>query len=233
MMLAMILPVAVVLALRDRPRSALRRWFPVAAIAAGMTLAGSRSAIIGLAIGLIVLVPALARRERWVLVGSIVVFTGLVYAAAPRVVSNLRYLFISAGEDSSSQSRTEGIGMVTEFVTRNPVFGRGFGTFLPVYKILDNQYYALAIELGILGLLAFLAVSATAIVCSVVAARRVPEATEPLTRALGFALAASLAAGTVLLALFDGLSFAQAAGTLFLFLGLAGAYWRLVRARAA
>ena len=43
-----------------------------------------------------------------------------------------------------------------EFIGRAPIFGRGFSTFLPSYRILDNQYLGLLIETGIVGLVAFL-----------------------------------------------------------------------------
>jgi hypothetical protein len=226
--LSMILPVAVVLALRDRERGGLARWTPVIVIAAGMTLAGSRSAIIGLVVGLLVVIPALTRVERAGLAVAAVGFAGLSYVLVPSVVNNLRYLFLSAGDDPSSQSRRGSLGVVADFFERSPAVGRGFGTFLPQYQILDNQYLSLLVEVGVVGLVAFVGVSATAIVCVVIAARSIPRE-DRMHRDLGFALAGSVVAGGVLLALFDGLSFVQAGGTLFLFLGLCAAYWRLSR----
>ena len=82
----------------------------------------------------------------------------------------------------------------------------------------------LLIELGAVGLLAFLSISGTAIVSMAVLRRRVPD---PTQRSLAIATIASIVAGVVGLALFDGFAFPMATGTLFLVLGLAGAQWRL------
>jgi O-antigen ligase len=106
----------------------------------------------------------------------------------------------------------------------NPMLGRGFGTFLPEYRILDNQYLVTLIDMGILGLVTLCAVSAVGFI-AVLAARRHYE--EPILNKLGPALAASLAAGAVLTGFFDALSFPQAAGMLFLVAGFSGAYWRM------
>jgi len=227
MALSTILPIAITLALREKNRAFIVRWLPVGLIVLGLVLSGSRSSIIGLLVGVAVLVPTWSRREAITLGAAAIGFVGVTYVVAPRVINNFRYLFISAGDDPSSDSRTGSLGIVAEFFARAPFFGRGFGTFLPQYQILDNQYLLLVLEVGIVGAVAFLGVCLTAVLSSIVAARRVPREQLPLERSMGFALAGSVLAGTVLLALFDGLSFPQAAGSLFLMLGLSAAYWRI------
>jgi O-antigen ligase len=224
LLLSLIFPIALSFALRDTTRSFLRRWLPVALIALGMTLAGSRSAIIGLVIAVLLMFPVLRRRERFWLAAAAVGFAGVLYVLAPRVINNLRYLFVEAGDDPSSVSRTSTFGIVSEFFLRNPFFGRGFGTFVPEYQILDNQYLLVLVETGLFGALAFLGVCLAGFACSVIAGR---AATRSFERNLGGALAASSAAGAVLMSFFDGLSFPQSAGTLFLVLGIVAAYWRL------
>jgi O-antigen ligase len=226
LVLTIIFPLALCFALRDSSRNVIRRWLPIVVIALGMTLAGSRSAIIGLVIGGLAMTPVLSRRGQAWFAAVAVIFAGIIYIAAPRVFNNLRYLFVSTGDDPSSVSRTGSLGVVSDFVTRNPLFGRGFGTFQPQYQILDNQYLLVLVETGLFGALSFLGISIAAIVCSTIAARR---AKTPLERNIGAALAGAVAGGAVLMTFFDGLSFPQAAGSLFLVLGIAAAYWRLER----
>ncbi|WP_411701294.1 O-antigen ligase family protein [Conyzicola sp.] len=232
LVLSMILPVALTLAMREKNRWFVVRWLPVGLIVLGLVLSGSRSSIIGLLVGVAVLAPTWTRGQRLTLAAGAVAFVGVTYVIAPRVINNFRYLFIATGTDSSSSSRASSLGFAVDFFERAPFFGRGFGTFQPQYQILDNQLLLLAVEIGLVGVLAFLAVCVTAVVCSITAARGLSARHDPLVRGLGFALGGSVLAGTVLLALFDGLSFPQAAGTVFLFLGLSGAYWRLARAES-
>ncbi|MHC5797837.1 O-antigen ligase family protein [Lacisediminihabitans sp. FW035] len=226
LILAVIFPVAITLALREKNRSWLARWAPPLLIVLALLLSGSRSAIIGLVAGSIVLIPTWSRSIRWGFALAAVAMVGVAYVASPRSITTLRYLFVSVGNDPSAASRSDSLGIVIEFFTRSPFFGRGFGTFLPQYRILDNQYFLLLIEVGLLGAILFVALITTAALSAGIAAR---GADDPLTQHVGFALVGSVVSGGILLALFDGLSFPQAAGTLFFFVGLCGAYWRLTR----
>jgi hypothetical protein len=126
--------------------------------------------------------------------------------------------------DPSLKSRTDSYDIVATFWQMNPVFGRGLGTFLPEFRILDNQYLVSLLDVGTVGLAAFLAVLGTAIIVALAGRKRY---TDPVFVHLGPALAASIAAGTSLTGFFDVFSFPQAAGSLFLLTGLCGAYWRL------
>ncbi|MFC5931582.1 O-antigen ligase domain-containing protein [Cryobacterium melibiosiphilum] len=226
LVLAMAFPLALTLALRRGDRPFLSRWLPVGLILLGLTLSGSRSAVIGIVAGVVILIPTWSRTIRWRLALSAIVLLALVYAAAPRVITNMRYMFLAIFEDPSAASRADSLGVFTQLFAVNPILGRGFGTFLPQYRILDNQYFLLILETGILGVCAFLLICLTAVVGVIRAGRTLAD-----TRAhdLGFALAGSVIAGATLLFLFDALSFPQSAGTIFLVLGLCGAYWRLAR----
>ena len=224
--LSMVFPIALSLALTDTARSNLRRWAPVALMAPAIMLSISRSAFLGVAVGILALFPSLPRKARIRLGAAALGLVVVMYIAVPGMLGTVRNLFESISADSSTTSRTDSYGLVGIFVERSPWFGRGFGTFLPEYRILDNQYLGILIELGLVGLAAFGAVMVTAIVVSVRGRR---ASTELLPRQLGAALAAAMLSGTVMTGFFDSFSFPMAAGTLFLVAGLAGAYWRLAR----
>jgi O-antigen ligase len=221
----MILPIALTLALQDIHRNVLARWFPVVSISLAALLSVSRSAIVGVLVGFVVLLPSLSpsvrRKSALAALGAV----GVIGVLVPGMLGTIRGLF--TGQDPSMTSRTNSYDTVLAFVELNPVVGRGFGTFLPVYRILDNQYLLLAIEIGLLGLLAFAVLLIAAIVVPLRASRHYPCSLGKV----GPALAASMASGAVLTAFFDAFSFPQAAGLLFFTAGLSGAYWRMREAQ--
>lgn len=190
----------------------------------GVLLSLSRTAILCLAIGLVFILPTLPRS--WRIAGGIgaVALTGVLYVTVPGIVGTLRGMFLGISGDPSVQSRTDSYALVAEFIGRSPIVGRGLGTFLPKYWILDNMYLQILIELGMVGLLALLAVFVSAIVCAL-SARRSTWASADKDLATG--VAAGVSAGAVSLAFFDTFAFPQSAFVLFLLVGMAGAYRRL------
>lgn len=220
--LSMLFPIAISLALHDRDRSTFSRWFPVAAMAVATMLSVSRSAIVGLIVALIVLFPFWSPEVRKKAGLAALAMMALVWALVPGMMGTLLGLF--GGEDDSLKSRTDSYDIVWSFWEMNPFLGRGMGTFLPEYRILDNQYLVTLVDMGTVGLAAFAGVAVTAFVVALRARKRYTE--ERLIH-LGPGLAASVAAGTSLTGFFDALSFPQAAGCLFLLAGVCGAYWRL------
>jgi O-antigen ligase len=224
--LSLILPIAITLALNDKHRNLLGRWAPVATIVIALALSNSRSALVGLVIGVLVLVPtwSWATRIRAAVAGAVLL--AAVYALVPGMIGTLRYLFSNIADDPSAQSRTSGFDLVTEFFLLNPFLGRGFGTFLPVYRILDNQYLHLLMEVGLVGLCSLLTIFIASAASAFIARR---YTLDPLLNQLGQALVASICAGGTLTVLFDAFSFPMAGGSLFLLCGLCGAYWVLIR----
>jgi O-antigen ligase len=217
-------PLALTFALYGARRPALR-WVPAALLGTALMLSTSRSALLGLLVGVVVLFPTWSGRIRLrVAALAALALVGMVIAV-PGMLGTLRYLFLETSNDPSAQSRSGSYDLVRSFVDHNPLLGRGFGTFLREYRILDNQYLLLLVELGLVGLAAFAAVMVVA-GCAAVRARR--RAVSMLDRQLGQALVASTASCVVLTAFFDALSFPMAAGCLFLSAGLCGGYWRLL-----
>jgi O-antigen ligase len=222
--LSMILPFAVTLALDDRTRAGIRRWLPAALIAFALALSGSRSGILGLAVGLLVLFPTWSRSIKIRAAIVAVIGVGAIYVAVPGMVGAVRDLFLDVGSDPSAASRTGSYDIAVSFIERNPLVGRGFGTFLPEYRILDNQWLMSLIELGIIGTTILAGLIVTTIVCVVISRRWHASS---LQRQVGQAVFASIASGAVLMAFFDVFSFRLSFGVFFFVIGLGGASWRI------
>lgn len=220
-----VLPLAMVLSFQDRALSPLRAWIPTVAIALAAAVSVSRSALLGVLAGLIVMFPSWPNRVRLAVGGGAVAIGLALYLLVPGMVSTLADLFSGIGSDDSTASRQQSSQLAEVFVSRSPLFGRGMGTFLPQYVIFDNQYLLSLVETGVVGITALLGVVLAAIWCAR-SGRTLSD--DPLTRQLGQALVASIVSVAVLLAFFDGFSFPKAGGLLFLLTGLCGALPRVV-----
>lgn len=221
--LTSLLPLCLHVLLYGRALPSWRRWFPTIAVIAAIPLCISRSAIVTGAVALAVLLPTWPSRARTWTLGGVAVAAVATFVSAPGVLGTIENSFTKIGTDSSALSRTDSYGVAMEFIARSPWIGRGFGTFLPDYRILDNQYLLTTIEVGAIGLAALLAVFVTSLVCARLVRRR---SSDPRRRDLAQALFASIAAAAVGFAFFDALSFPQFAAVVFLVLGLNGAAWR-------
>ena len=218
-----VLPVAIA---RARARTTARAvgWLPVAAIGGAVMLSMSRSALVCGLIALLLLgMHWSARARRGLALGVLGVFP-LVAVTVPGMLGSLAGLFTTAAEDTSIASRTGSYPMAWEFFTTAPLFGRGYSTFVPAYRIFDNQYLLLLVEVGLVGLVTILGLIVTAVVCAEQARRR---AADPAMRELAAGLVASIGAAAAGLAFYDGFSFPTATGVLFASMGLAGALRRL------
>ena len=219
-LLCMILPLAIALAVTDRDRSLWRRSWPAVAISLAVLLSVSRSALIGVFVGLLLLAPSIPPKIRLISLGLGSVGITAMAFVVPGLLGTLRGLFTSIGGDSSTLSRTDSVGDALQIALRNPVFGQGFGSFLPRELILDNQYLLLLIEGGIAGVLALLALAVAAMVAAWRTAKLTTYAPWKVT---GPAAAAGVAAAAVTLAFFDGLSFPITAGAMFVMVSVCGA----------
>ena len=222
--LTMALPIALHYAMVDGHRRALRRWYPVIAIGFAVPISISRSAVLSVLVALCFVLPTWSRAARRRAYVAIVALSGAVFVAVPGLLGTITKLFTGIQSDSSAQSRTGSFSLAYDFISRTPIFGRGFLTFLPAYRILDDQYLGLLIETGIVGLVAFLGL----LVSGVVGGMRLRPAADPIDGRLGVSLAASAASALASFALFDAFSFPMAASLIFLILGCLGALRRFV-----
>src|SRR5258707_1166250 len=104
--LALILPLAIHQARYAPPGRRLRRWTQVGLIAVTLPMTVSRSAIVGLAVILIVILPVWPRRERWLAYIVTVFGIGVLFVGVHGLLGTIRNLFLSVGSDSSTTSRT-------------------------------------------------------------------------------------------------------------------------------
>jgi O-antigen ligase len=161
--------------------------------------------------------------RRWATLASVCVLGG-IFVLIPGFLGAFGRLFTGIGSDSSALSRTDSYSLAWEFIIRSPWVGRGFMTFLPEYRILDNQYLGLLIDAGVVGAAALVLIFAVAIgLAFLVRARR----TDPDVAAMGISLAAGLASVALGFAFFDAFSFPMASGIAFLLVGLISGLHRL------
>jgi hypothetical protein len=199
--------------------------FLVICVVIPMTVA--RSGVVAVAVGLAFYAVHLSNRAKLNLAVLGVIALGLYRAMVPGLLGTLKSLLLIGEEDPSIAGRTEDYAKIPGLIAGFEAFGRGLGTFQPTaYFYLDNQYIGSLLEGGILGLTVLII---TYVVGYCVARGVRHRSSDQNMRGLGQALAASIAAFAISAATFDELSFRQAAFTLFLLLGCAGALWSMVR----
>ncbi|WP_078613273.1 O-antigen ligase family protein [Streptomyces katrae] len=230
-MLALLLPFAVQQAF-DPVRSHLsrwRRWGPVALMGGALPLTVSRTSIIGALIVVLVMVPRWKPQRRWTAIGLLLGSVACFKVLVPGLIGTITTLFGSflSNSDSSTQARTVKYSAIVPYLEERPLFGRGLGTFTPdLYFFTDNQYMLTLAEMGLLGLLALLALFFTG-THQGGAIRRL--AADESDRELGQAFFASALVALVSSATFDALSFPMFAGMFFLTIAAGGSYLGFIR----
>lgn len=219
--LAMLLPLALTLAIRDTSRGFLIRFLPAGVMFLAAFVSVTRSALVGIVVGLIVLFPTWERRIRMRMAAAGVAGIVILYLLVPGLGGTIFGMF--SASDPSVVSRTSSIDVAIGYLSLEPVFGRGLGTMSPMYRIFDNQYFGMLIEIGIVGTLSFLALVLVGVMSTFLGHSRADQ----LFGGLGPALAGGVLAGSLLCAFFDAFHFPQAVGMLMLMLGLCGAYWNV------
>ncbi|MFD6970840.1 O-antigen ligase family protein [Streptomyces sp. NPDC059949] len=233
-MLAILLPFAVHQAFDPvrKHLSALRRWGPVVLMGGALPLTVSRTSIIGALIVVLVMVLRWKPERRWAAIGLLLGSVACFKVIVPGLIGTITTLFGSflANSDSSTQARTVKYSAIVPYLSERPLFGRGFGTFLPeLFFFTDNQYMLTLAEMGLVGLLALLVLLFTGIHQGG-AIRRLARTESD--RELGQAFFASALVSLVISATFDALSFPMFAGMFFLTIAAGGSYLGFIR-RAA
>lgn len=191
-------------------------------------IALSRTGIIalGVAIALLLFVWPLRTSFNILVMGAFL--AALIQVAKPGTLGTLKALLFAGSEDPSVQGRLEDYEYVAPFIRESLWFGRGVGTFIPeLYQLLDNQWLLTLVSSGVVG------VTGLAMLClvGIVLAGRVRRFTaSPRDRDLSALLAVGIGVAAVSAFTFDALFFSTYLITLHLFIGLAGAVWRVTRA---
>ncbi|WP_203959452.1 O-antigen ligase family protein [Sphaerisporangium siamense] len=224
--LAAVLPLALHGAIFCRiPEQRRKRWAMVVLIAAALPMSVSRSAILGLFVVMVVLLPTWPSEWR---LRAILIFGAssiVMRLMIPGLIGTVLNLISVIGADENSTTRTGDYDAVIAAVSQRPLFGQGFATYLPsMYRVIDNQYLMSSLETGLFGLGALLLFLASGWVL----ARRARRAsTDPETRHLAQCFAASAAVAIFGFGTFDAFSFPMITNVMFLILGCCGALWRL------
>jgi O-antigen ligase len=225
--MAVLFPYAVHLALFS-PTRRRRFWFGVVAaldlFAIPATL--SRTGLVALAVGILVIFPVWRWRTRF---NAVILAMGAVAALAvakPGLIGTLGSLFSGASGDPSIQHRTNDYPIVFYYFNQRPWLGRGPGTFIPaVYggRVLDNQWLGQLLGTGLLGVAALAALHVAGIVLAAVAWRRSSRLED---RHLCACLVSTMLIGLVVAGTFDSMGFTTYSTTLALLMGMCGAVWR-------
>ena len=223
---AMLLPLAIYLGIHDTARKPWKRWTPVLFIALAIPTSVSRSAVLAVVAALLVLVIVLPARQRVVALCTLPLAVAAVFMTARGLIGTLTAFFTAGTSDASVATRVDDYPMVERLVHEKPWFGHGGGTYMHanLLEVLDNQYLKTAIELGLVGLAAFVAFLVLPFVAALAAMRRT---TDTELRLLCGALAGSCVAATVGSLTFDSLSFPMYFGLHALVIGLVGTGCRL------
>jgi polysaccharide biosynthesis protein PslJ len=209
-----------------------KRWHRVMAGVSGLICAAavpfsiSRTGILALVVGLLLMVPAWRWRFRFNVLAASVTLVAALAVLRPGLLGTIGNMFTGANNDPSVSARTQRYALVGHFFAEHPLFGRGPWTLVPeVYQglVLDNQWLQTLVTQGIVGVAALAALHLVCISLAWIAKRR---AADDEMRHLCQALIATqivciLVEGTV-----DSFYYTTFSTTMALLMGVCGAVWR-------
>ena len=220
----MMLPLTVVRLVVRTDKAAWLRWTPVLLTALGSVLSVSRSGVLAVAVGMAILVFMLPRRERRFVMLLMPIGLVLVFAVVPGFMATMTAYVTGARADPSITTRTDDYEFAIEYVRESPWIGHGAGwyVFRDAFEILDNQFLGTAINFGLVGVFALLALL---IGPALVALRARSMLRDPGLQLVAGGLAATAISGAVCSAAFDSFSFPLFTGLIALVAGLSSACW--------
>jgi O-antigen ligase len=226
---AMVLPLALHYGFRARERAerAWGWWLCCGLLAAGAMFAISRSAILGLAAGGIILFIGWPRARRWKALLVSVAFLLAMKLVIPGLLGTIYGLFYNFNTDGSVTYRTHDYPVAAAETAKHVWLGRGPGTwYAPKHEVFDNQYLSTLVEGGVIGLSALAGLFLTGIYAT---ARALYLAVDPHQRDLALTLMACLIVPVIGAGTFDLLGFGTVTGLTFVLLGAAGSLARIAR----
>lgn len=202
-LLLLLLVPLLAIAVRERHRWRLAAWVAVALATTGLILSLSRGAILALVLAVSVVLAAWASSRRWTMALLVVLLGALSLNAGPLLQSRevqvvgQRLSSVSASTTNNTrpllwsnsldiiQKHPEGVGAL-EFVTQAEQ--RGLTELGLPLEHAHNSYLNIGVELGVFGLLAFLALLSQSLRACWLEYRRRDPRTEALAVGLGAAL---------------------------------------------
>jgi polysaccharide biosynthesis protein PslJ len=225
--LGILLPLALHVAFGATGRYRAFWWVAAGTIGTAIPMTVSRTAVVGLVVCGLILLPAWDSRRRRIAIMVAAVGVVAMRFAVPGLLGTLRSLIFNYGADPSIASRKSDYDYVTTFIAERPLFGRGLQTFLPTrYAYLDNQLLLGLVEVGLVGTVLLIGVHLVA-VGQARAVRR--ESDLDADRDLALCLIASISVSLVSWLTYDALSFPTSRILTFVCIGCAAALWRLHR----
>jgi O-antigen ligase len=229
-MLVMTLPFALVGFIR---RTDKKRWLYAAAVAlivaAALSTERKTAVLTPVAVGLVLVYyrPRVTARMLPLLAGM-AVFIAMASPGALGTVTDLGETFNS----DSSSGRFDDYSAIAPQFLRHPLFGSGYGTRdiadVEHVRILDNEYLASLLSIGLLGTALFLAT----ILSAMVVAHRTIRSGDDEYADIALASSAGCMVFLVVSLLFDSMSFAEAPYTFFLIAAMGTVAAGASRARA-
>jgi hypothetical protein len=177
-------------------------------IVSGALVTQRRSGVIVPAVAVLALFAIRPRKMLPLLpYAAVAVVLGVILAGG--TISSFQQL-TGGGDQASTDGRTADYAAVVPDLLTHPALGRGYGTLNSIkadtYRIFDNEYLGQLYQVGLLGLLAFLAL----ILSPVFIVRFVARSDNPLRGPPALAAAAGCLAFAVATSLYDILTFPQA-----------------------
>jgi hypothetical protein len=207
-MMVLAIPFAIVAFMQVRERT---RWLYALAIALIMGAALSTERKTGVLAPIAAVAVIAAYRPRAVLrmVPLGILMAGFIYVASPGALSTIYELEETFNSDSSA-GRSDDYAAIAPEVLAHPLLGSGYGSRdiaqVDSVRILDNEYLGELLSVGLVGVLAFMAM----ILSSMVVAHPVIRSGDPTRAGPALAASASCAVFGVACLLFDSMSFPQA-----------------------
>jgi O-antigen ligase len=225
-LMAMVLPFAIHVVMFAKTK-VVRQNSLIAAlmIAASIPIALSRTGILALFVGMVVMFFAWNWRTRFNVGVLGIGVTLSLTIVEPGLLGTIRSLFLNMGSDPSIQGRTDDYDIMMAYFHDRPWLGRGQGTFIPdLYITVDNQWLQQLVGGGLVGVASLIVLHLMGIGVALVALRRATTAED---RHLCACILSIQPLAMVVHATFDTFGFSSFVATLAVVTGMAGAMWRL------
>jgi O-antigen ligase len=228
-MLTIALPFAILPLLEAKQLGKRVLYLVIIGLILAAELATDRKTAVVAPLAMLVVLMAYRRQLlRWVPIGLIALIP-VIHVVSPGTLGTITNITATGGSSASTAGRVNDYSAVAPDILSNLAIGRGYGTLDPDnwtwYRILDNEYLDELFQVGVIGLVAYLAIIVSALVTA-----------HPLIRAGGdrappvLAAAAGCAAYATVSATFDALAYPQAP---YMFLFAAGLITVTAKERAA